>query len=81
LKDGASDPERPGSFNRPEIIEGARTYHLRFSRENVTGDRVEVPWHLLLYRRRNNAIEVARVLHDAQDLKRHLPEAYRSLLR
>ena len=33
LRDLAADPERPGSTERPEIlIEGARTYHLWYSR-------------------------------------------------
>jgi toxin ParE1/3/4 len=80
LKDIAADPERPGSLSRPEIVDGARTYHLRFSRERVVGDRVRAPRHFLLYRRRNEVLEIARVLHDARDLKRHLPGEFRSLL-
>jgi toxin ParE1/3/4 len=77
MRDIAADPERPGSLSRPEIVTGGRTYHLQFSRENVGGDRVKAPRHLLLYRRRGDAVEIARVLHDAQDLKRNLPSAYR----
>jgi toxin ParE1/3/4 len=38
----AADPERPGSFRRPEIAAGARTYHLQFSREKVSCDRVKI---------------------------------------
>ncbi|MGA2115056.1 MAG: type II toxin-antitoxin system RelE/ParE family toxin [Bryobacteraceae bacterium] len=72
------DPERPGSKDRPELmIKGARTYHLRFSRDRVSGSRVKDPRHFLLYRRREDGgIDVARILHDGRDLLRHLPEEY-----
>jgi toxin ParE1/3/4 len=79
LRDIAADPERPGSMERPELITGARTYHLRFSRDRarVSGP-VRNPRHFLLYRRNDEGvIEVARGLHDARDLARHLPEDYR----
>ena len=79
LKDIGADPERPGSKERPEImIEGARTYHLEFSRTRVIGPSVKEPRHFLLYRRRaHGVIEVARILPDSCDLQRHLPEGYR----
>ena len=79
LRDIAADPERPGWMERPELSTGARTYHLRFSRDRarVSGP-VRNPRHFLLYRRNDEGvIEVARVLHDARDLERHLPEDYR----
>jgi toxin ParE1/3/4 len=60
------------------MIEGARTYHLEFSRGRVKGQGVKAPRHFLLYRRRDErVIEVGRVFHDARDLTRHLPEEYR----
>lgn len=79
LLDVEADPERPGSKERPEImIKGARTYHLSLSRSRVSGQPVKEPRHFLLYRRRaDGVIEVARVLDDARDLQRHLPEEYR----
>ena len=79
LRDIGADPERPGSTEHPEIpIEGARTYHLWFSRGRVKGQRVKAPRHFLLYRRREErVIEVGRVCHDARDLARHVPEEYR----
>jgi toxin ParE1/3/4 len=79
LRDIAEDPERPGSVERPEIrVSGARTYHLWHSRSRVEGPSVKAPRHFLLYRRRDDgAVEVARVIHDARDLVRHLPESYR----
>ena len=79
LKDIGADPQRPGSKERPEImVRGARTYHLEFSRNRVSGSKVKKPRHFLLYRRRDDGvIEVARILHDSRDLQRHLPEIYR----
>ena len=79
LLDIGDDCERPGSTENPEImIEGVRTYHLEFSRGRVTGEGVKAPRHFLLYRRRDEGvIEVGRVIHDARDLTRHLPEDYR----
>ena len=79
LQDISADPDRPGSVARPEImVQGARTYHLEFSRTRVQGERVKTPRHFLLYRRLNErVIEVGRVLHDARDLTRNLPKPYR----
>jgi toxin ParE1/3/4 len=79
LRDIGADPERPGSTERSEIlIEGARTYHLWYSRGRVKGQGVKAPRHFLLYRRREErVIEVGRVCHDARDLARHVPEEYR----
>jgi len=78
LRDIGEDPELPGSKARPELtIEGARTYHLEFSRKRVSGRGVKEPRHFLIYRTRGDLVEVARIVHDSQDLARHLPEDYR----
>jgi toxin ParE1/3/4 len=79
LVDIEAGPERPGSKERPELmVDGARTYHLSFSRKRMSGPGVEELRHFLLYRRRDaEMVEVARVLHDARDLRRHLPGDYR----
>ncbi len=78
LEDIGDDPARPGSKERPEImIAGARVYHLVFSRSRMSGSRVKDPRHFLLYRRREDVVEVARILHDGRDLQRHLPDDYR----
>ena len=77
LRDIAADPERPGSKDRPDLARGVRTYHLFFSRDRVRGTLgvVKKPRHFLVYRRRGEAlIDVVRILHDARDLERHLPE-------
>ena len=78
LNDVKADPERPGSKERPEImIQGARTYHLQFSRSRVIGQAVKERRHFLLYRRKpDGVIQVARLLDDVHDLARHLPDDY-----
>ncbi|MCE5311289.1 MAG: type II toxin-antitoxin system RelE/ParE family toxin [Acidobacteriales bacterium] len=80
LRDIASDPQHPGSRERPELGHGIRTYHLFFSRNRVRNGSgaFRRPRHFLVYRRRGeDLIDVIRVLHDARDLERHLPEEYR----
>jgi toxin ParE1/3/4 len=80
IADLGEDPERPGSHARPEVAAGARTYHLRYSRDRVGKSigRIHRPRHFLLYRVRDARVEIARVLHDGMDLERHLPEGYRA---
>lgn len=75
LCDIGTDPERPGSKERPEImVTGARTWPLELSRTRVSGPGVKEPRHFILYRRREDGVvhrrredgvvEVARILHD-----------------
>lgn len=80
IMDVVADPEHAGSLSRQEIAQGARTYHLRYSRDHVNDadERVRRPRHFLLYRMRSDGdVEIARVLHDRMDLQRHLTEEYR----
>jgi len=79
LRDLEVDPLRPGSRTRAELHEGARTYHLAFSRSGVEGQRVKTPRHFVLYRIGSTGLEVARILHDSCDLARNLPEDYRAI--
>jgi toxin ParE1/3/4 len=81
LRDIVADPERPGSSERPDLARGVRAYHLMFSRDRARGPSgvVRRPRHFLVYRRRDeNVIDVVRVLHDARELDRHMPDEYRS---
>ena len=59
------------------MIEGSRAYHLSFSRGRAGRPGVKEPRQYLVYRHRENMVEVARLLHDALDLERHIPEKYR----
>jgi len=75
IADIAGDPDRPGARKRPELAPGIRTYHLSFSRERAggSGAAVKHPRHFLVYRSRQDGIDVVRLLHDARDLARHVP--------
>jgi toxin ParE1/3/4 len=61
----------------PEIAD-VRSYHLRHSRTRASGvaGLVTSPRHLVFYRLSYDPPEilVARVLHDAMDAQRHIPE-------
>lgn len=76
ILDIAANPERSGCVSRSELSEAARTYHLYFSRDNVSpaANRVKRPRHFLLFRTADTGVvEIGRVLHDSMDLTRHLP--------
>jgi toxin ParE1/3/4 len=77
LLDIAADPQRPGSLARPELGEGARSWHLRGSRERArdADGIVQRPRHLLIYRPRHGVVVIGRILHDAMELERRLREA------
>jgi len=49
-----------------------------FSRERVAGERVKAPRHFVLYRRMNEKVEFARLLHDSRDLARHVRQALKT---
>lgn len=79
LLDIATNPERLGSVDRPELGENIRSYHLRHSRERARTKQgiVQRPRHLLLYRFvRTDLVGIGRVLHDAMELERHLPSDF-----
>jgi toxin ParE1/3/4 len=84
IRDIGSEPTRPGSIERPELMKkGARTYHIRFSRERaktVIGV-VHDPRHFIVYRQREDesVTDIARILHDCRDLDRHIPEDFRRM--
>jgi hypothetical protein len=61
LRDIGEDPER-----HEFMIEGARTYHLEFSRKRVSGRRVKDPRYFLIYRRRGDLVEVARAARSGR---------------
>ena len=74
LRDVAAQADSPGSIERPELGAGVRSWHLRLSRGRVdaAGGVVRRPRHFLIYRVEPGRLVVARVLHDAMDLARHL---------
>jgi toxin ParE1/3/4 len=80
ILDVSDEPERAGSYHRPEIADSVLTYHLQHSRDRVSSSMAKVshPRHFLLYRvRPDGQVEIGRVLHESMDLDRHLLEDYR----
>ncbi|MFG6455889.1 type II toxin-antitoxin system RelE/ParE family toxin [Roseateles sp. BYS96W] len=77
LRDVATQPERPGSLARPELGAGVRSWHLRLSRHHAgSAALVRRPRHFVIYRAELDLLVVARVLHDAMELAKHLdPES------
>jgi toxin ParE1/3/4 len=75
LRDLESDPRRPGTRERSDLLPGLRSYHLASSRDRVAGHRVKEPRHFILYRQPSDGIlDIVRILHDSRDLGRHVPE-------
>lgn len=74
LRDVASQPDRPGSLERPELGTGVRSWHLRLSREHAKPALgiVRRPRHFLVYRLEPGLLVIGRILHDAMELARHL---------
>ena len=79
LRDIAADPKRLNTISRPELGQNVRSYHLRDSRERARLEHgfVMRPRHFLLYRFASaDLIGVGRVLHDAMEVERHLPNEF-----
>jgi toxin ParE1/3/4 len=78
FRDVQVEPQRSGAKARPDLAPNAYVYHLKFSRDRVTGDTVKAPRHFVLYRFAGEAVEFARLLHDSRDLAQHLPAEYQT---
>jgi toxin ParE1/3/4 len=61
----AKGPDVAGAKERDDILPGLHTLHV--ARHGRRGR------HLLLYRIGDRTIEIARILHDSMDLRRHVP--------
>jgi toxin ParE1/3/4 len=74
FRDLATQPDRPGSIERPELGAGVRSWHLRLSRHRLGADvgTVRRPRHFVIYRVEPALLVDGRVLHDAMELERHL---------
>jgi len=76
IRDIAENPSRPWAPERPELGTGARSWHLRHSRERARTDTgaVRRPRHLIVFRTHaSGTVEIGRILHDAMELERHRP--------
>ncbi|MDA0206772.1 MAG: type II toxin-antitoxin system RelE/ParE family toxin [Acidobacteria bacterium] len=74
LRDIESDPSRLGVRSPAELAHPVHTYHLQFSSHRVPHHEfVRRPRHYFVYRIKDNIVEILRLIHDAQDLERHVP--------
>jgi len=73
ISDIAANPNRPGSRARLELGCGARSWHLRLSRERARTDTgiVNEPRHLIFYRVEAGVVIIEHVLHERQDVRRY----------
>lgn len=75
IEDLAETPNRVGSSPRDELSKGLRSFHLTYVRKQAataTGT-VQRPRHVVFYRWADDqVIEVARILHDAMEIRQHL---------
>lgn len=70
----AEQPERIGSLARDELAEGIRSLHLIYCRGKAAGGRIARPRHVVFYRLgADQVVEIVRLLHEAMEVKRHLP--------
>ena len=70
------DPDLPGSKHRPEIDGNLRSYHTSLCKER-SAPRVNRPRHFILYfEAQGEAVVISRILHDAQDILRQVPDAH-----
>ncbi len=75
LRDVAEDASRVGVRARPELGAGVFSYHLFFSRKRSDVGFVQQPRHLIVGRiAQSGFADILRVLHDAMEISRHLPE-------
>jgi len=81
LLDVSEDVVRSGVRARPELGAGMFSYHLHFSRKRAVThacqavSEVHRRRHFLVWRSaEDRLVEILRLLHDAMELSRHLPE-------
>ena len=74
LQDIKVDPECIGSQKRTDIGAGFRSYHISLSRERSI-PKIGKPRHIVLYFMIDEtAIVISRILHESQDIIRHIPQ-------
>lgn len=75
IRDAAARGDGMGATPRPELGEGAFSWHLAASRTRSPGGLVRRPRHFLICRVDGEVFVIGRVLHDAMDLPRHIDPA------
>lgn len=74
LKGIIVDPEFLGTYGRPKVGLGIRSWHLKISRFHVPNDVeiVRTPRHMFFYPVNPKSIQVAKLRHESMDLPRQI---------
>lgn len=73
IRDAAARHNAVGRTMRRELGEDVFTWHLMQSRTHSSGGTVHRPRYFLICRYDGETLVVGRVLHDAMELRRHIP--------
>jgi toxin ParE1/3/4 len=69
----AADPKGALAFDRADLVADIRSFHIRHSRDESREGPVASPVHVIFYRMvQPGVIEIARVLHERMEPKRHI---------
>lgn len=68
----AADTTRAGVKLASPADPRLRLYHLRNVRSQHSPDAIRRPRHFIVFRVRDDGLDIVRVLHEAMDLQRHL---------
>jgi toxin ParE1/3/4 len=75
MRQVASDPDGVATRNRPEIMRGVRSFHMRHTRFDDQRAKMKRPVHVLYYRViKPGLIEIVRVLHERMEPTRRIGE-------
>jgi toxin ParE1/3/4 len=69
----ARDPTNSLARERPELLRGVRSLHVRHARHEAPAGKVKAPVHVIYYRVvAPEVIEIVRILHERMEPSRHI---------
>jgi len=69
----AAEPDGRSTVDRPEALQGIRSFHIRHSRNQSNESPVAKPLHVIFYRvAQPGVIEIVRILHERMEPGRHI---------
>lgn len=73
LREVASNSTGPLTRDRGDLFAGVRSFHIRYARGDVPGEKVARPVHIIYYRATQpGVIEIIRVLHERMEPALHI---------
>lgn len=69
-----NDPYRLGTRIRTDLTIGCYSYHIRFSKSNISPPFVKSPRHLFIYQIQDQTIIILGVFHDSMDVENQFSE-------